>query len=147
MIAVTVGLLLAPHPSLLIVLVNYHIRTLHAPLTFITHVLITYTLTALAFSSLIVCVCRDPGKITSDVRHDHQQHGEEEEIELTQALMSHDDGDDMSVPGRWCYTCVAPKPERTRASLQFHSTPVSENSNVKFADHCRQCGRCVLKMG
>ncbi|KII86681.1 hypothetical protein PLICRDRAFT_113729 [Plicaturopsis crispa FD-325 SS-3] len=114
-------LILAPHPSLLRVLVVHYLQTLNAPVTFMVHLLGTYALTFLAFCSMIVCVARDPGPVTMDKAHDE----EDGEMGLTEALMA-PGGDDYSAPGRWCHKCYAPKPERTH--------------------HCSQCGRCVLKM-
>ena len=142
---VTIFLILVPHPSLLIMLVRHHLQTLRAPVSFVIHVFITYTLTFLVFSSLIVCVSRDPGQVpTDEVCTDDPS----EEIGLRHALMSREDDDEDDGPGRWCFTCQAPKPERTRSS---HS---SESIHYKSAgltnppvDHCSQCGRCVLKMG
>ncbi|KAF9464119.1 DHHC palmitoyltransferase-domain-containing protein [Collybia nuda] len=118
----TVSLILAPHPSLLYVLVDFHLKTLRQPLLFATHIIITYGLTFLAFSSLIICVSRDPGPVTSNVSSPANGTADDE-VGLTEALMP---DIDLSEPGRWCRKCWAPKPERTH--------------------HCSQCGRCVLKM-
>lgn len=118
--------MVAPHPSLLIILVNYYLRTLHDPVAFIFHLLVTYTLTFLAFSSLIVCIARDPGSVSVD---DSDQYSDDQVVSITEALMSTEidtDGDPTS-PARFCRKCWAPKPER--------------------AHHCGICGRCVLKMG
>lgn len=93
----TVCLVLAPHPSLLYVLVDYHLKTLRQPLLFATHLLITYTLTFLALSSLLVCVVRDPGPVNvkpSDEGGD--------EMGLAEALMP---DNEFSTPGRWCRKC------------------------------------------
>ncbi|KNZ73199.1 Palmitoyltransferase ZDHHC15 [Termitomyces sp. J132] len=90
---------------------------LHSPLFFAIHLCVTYTLTFLAFSSLIVCVARDPGPVAGT------QQSEDEETSLREALMP---DVELNVPGRWCRKCWAPKPERTH--------------------HCSACGRCVLKM-
>lgn len=114
----TVGLILAPHPSLLFVLVDYHLKTLRQPFLFVTHLLATYSLTFMAFSSLIVCVVRDPGSVSVTPSSSHEGN---DEVGITEALIS-----DNDFPGRWCRKCWAPKPERTH--------------------HCSQCGRCVLKM-
>jgi palmitoyltransferase ZDHHC2/15/20 len=127
-LAVAVLLLLAPHPSILHVLLNYHYLTLHAPYYFVAHLLAIYTLSFLAFSSLIVCVVRDPGpvpdaKASSEAATAHSENGE---MNLEDALLSAPPEDYMQ-PGRWCRICWKPKPER--------------------AHHCSQCGRCVLKMG
>lgn len=73
----------------------------------------------MAFSSLIVCVTRDPGIVSPQA----SSPTEREEIGVREALMP---SDDFSMPGRWCRKCWAPKPER--------------------AHHCSTCGRCVLKM-
>ncbi|RDB14738.1 Palmitoyltransferase PFA3 [Hypsizygus marmoreus] len=113
----TVFLILAPHPSLLYVLVDFHLQTLHKPLLFAMHLIMTYTLTFMALSSLIVLVARDPGRVTS------VDQGDGDEVGLREALMP---DIDFSKPGSWCRKCWAPKPERTH--------------------HCSACGRCVLKM-
>jgi len=117
----TVGIILSPHPSLLYVLVNYHLRTIHAHWTFLIHLLVTYGLTFLMITSLIVVVVRDPGPVTLPNAEDAG-----DDIGLTDALITPQPDDDFSGPGRWCHKCWAPKPERTH--------------------HCSQCGRCVLKM-
>ncbi|OAX44337.1 zf-DHHC-domain-containing protein [Rhizopogon vinicolor AM-OR11-026] len=112
--------MVAPHPSLLIILINYHLRTLHAPITFIIHLLITYTLTFLAFSSLIVCLARDPGPTCVD---DSDEDSDGQHVGLTEALMSMEGDNDFT---RFCRKCWVPKPDR--------------------AHHCSICNRCVLKM-
>ncbi|KIK01889.1 hypothetical protein K443DRAFT_97841 [Laccaria amethystina LaAM-08-1] len=119
----TVSLILAPHPSLLYVLVDFHLQTLHQPVVFILHLLATYSLTFLAFSSLIVCVARDPGPANLLPSQQCANADTDDEISLTDALMP---SGDYTAPGRWCRKCWAPKPERTH--------------------HCSICGRCVLKM-
>ncbi|KAF8895619.1 DHHC palmitoyltransferase-domain-containing protein [Infundibulicybe gibba] len=118
----TVFLIFAPQPSLLYVLVDFHLQTLHRPYLFAIHLLVTCTLTFMAVSSLIVCVVRDPGPVSIDSNVSPMREGED--IELSEALMNPED--DLSAPGRWCRKCWAPKPERTH--------------------HCSYCGRCVLKM-
>jgi hypothetical protein len=129
---VAVLLLLAPHPSILHVLLNYHYLTLRAPLYFVAHLLIIYACSFLAFSSLIACVARDPGPVpdpkSEDVSGGGGGGGGGDEISIEDALLSTaPPSDDYSQPGRWCRICWRPKPERTH--------------------HCSQCGRCVLKMG
>ncbi|KDR82861.1 hypothetical protein GALMADRAFT_57084 [Galerina marginata CBS 339.88] len=120
----TVSLILAPHPSLLYVLVDFHLQTLHKPLLFITHLLVTYTLTFMAFSSLIVCLARDPGPANAPPSRIEASGGEEEEeMSMREALMP---DNDFSSPDRWCRKCWAPRAERTH--------------------HCSICNRCVLKM-
>ncbi|KAJ6583986.1 DHHC palmitoyltransferase-domain-containing protein [Mycena vulgaris] len=112
-----VMLILAPQPSWLYVLVDYHLQTVHQPVVFGTHLLVSYTLTFMIFSSLIVCVARDPGPVMLEGPQN-------DDTDVTEALMS--PNDDLSAPGRWCRKCWGPKPERTH--------------------HCSICGRCVLKM-
>ncbi|KAF4589947.1 palmitoyltransferase for Vac8p [Pleurotus pulmonarius] len=112
----TVFLLLAPHPSVIFVVVKYHLLTLEEPLLLCVHLAAIYTLSFLAFSSLIVCVARDPGPVNL---LDEPGRGEGD------GLMVSDDVD-FNGPGKWCRECWAPKPER--------------------AHHCSHCGRCVLKM-
>ncbi|KAL4081223.1 DHHC palmitoyltransferase-domain-containing protein [Scleroderma citrinum] len=131
-LAVLITLMTAPHPSLLIVLVNHYLRTMHAPVTFLIHLCISYTLTFLSFSSLIVCVARDPGPVSIDkptsVEDSARGHGRAD-LGLREALMEPldvDDDDGIFSPVKWCRKCWAPKPERTH--------------------HCSLCGRCVLKM-
>lgn len=114
-------MLLAPHPSLLLVLVFFYLRGLGSPILFTTHLLVTYTLTSMAFCSLIVCIARDPGPVTLD---EAAAAAGDEDMELTEALMP---PPEYTTNGtRWCRKCWAPKPERTH--------------------HCSICGRCVLKM-
>ncbi|KIM50796.1 hypothetical protein SCLCIDRAFT_18504 [Scleroderma citrinum Foug A] len=48
-----------PQPSVLVL--NHYLRTLHAPITFLVHLCISYTLTFLSFSSRSSSVARDPG--------------------------------------------------------------------------------------
>jgi len=123
---VAVLLLLAPHPSILYVLLNYHYLTLHAPYYFIAHLLVIYTLSFLAFSSLIACVARDPGPIP-EAKVEEVAHDVGGDMSLEDALLSAPPSDDYTQPGKWCRICWRPKPER--------------------AHHCSQCGRCILKMG
>jgi hypothetical protein len=119
-------LLLAPHPSILHVLLNYHYLTLHATRYFLVHLLVIYTLSFLAFSSLIVCLARDPGPVPDAQPLAEAQPETGGEISLEDALLS-TPPEDYTQPGKWCRICWRPKPER--------------------AHHCSQCGRCVLKMG
>jgi len=136
-LTIAVLLLLAPHPSILYVLLNYHYLTLHAPHYFIAHLLVIYALSFLSFSSLIVCVVRDPGPIpelkSEEAAHDADDRSAArggrngDEMSLQDALLSAPTTDDYTQPGKWCRICWRPKPER--------------------AHHCSQCGRCILKMG
>ncbi|KAI0252131.1 DHHC palmitoyltransferase-domain-containing protein [Lactifluus subvellereus] len=120
-LCIAVLLLLAPHPSIMHVLLNYHYLTLHAPRYFVAHLLAIYALSFLAFSSLIACVARDPGPVPEAPPHDDDGG----EMSLGDALLS-EPPEDYTRPGKWCRICWKPKPER--------------------AHHCSQCGRCVLKM-
>ncbi|KJA21237.1 hypothetical protein HYPSUDRAFT_141151 [Hypholoma sublateritium FD-334 SS-4] len=119
----TVFLILAPHPSWLYVLVDFHLQTLHQPAFFVAHLIITYTLTFMAFSSLIVILARDPGPANPPPSRLEGAEGEGEEIGLTEALMP---DRDFSSPEKWCRKCWAPRSERTH--------------------HCSICNRCVMKM-
>lgn len=118
--------MIAPHPSWLLILVNHYLRTLHSTSSFIVHLLVSYTLTFLAFCSLIVCVARDPGPVTLP-KGMSEEGSDRDDMGLREALMSTPDFDDELTPQKWCRTCWGPKPER--------------------AHHCNICGRCVLKMG
>lgn len=91
-------MLLAPHPSWLYVLVDFHLRTMHQPFIFTIHLLVTYTLTFMIFSSLIVCVACDPGPVHPPI----SQLEANEEMDLTEALMP---DRDFEFPGRWCRKC------------------------------------------
>ncbi|KAF9645795.1 zf-DHHC-domain-containing protein [Thelephora ganbajun] len=114
-------MLLAPHPSWLIIVIRHHLLTLKSYGWLATHLLISYTLMFLACTSLIVCLARDPGPVSSpeDAQDDN------EETSFTEALMA-SGADDFNSPGKWCKKCWATKPERTH--------------------HCSICRRCVLKM-
>lgn len=126
-LAVAVILMLAPHPSLLIVLVNYHLRVLNSPAQFLTHLVVTYTLTFISFSSLILILARDPGPAVGP-KMTEAAGGQSEDMDFMQALLTtEEDEPEVRKPGKWCRKCSAPKPERTH--------------------HCSSCGRCVLKMG
>ncbi|KAI0059591.1 zf-DHHC-domain-containing protein [Artomyces pyxidatus] len=114
-------LILMPHPSLMTVFIHYHLLILHSKTLFLTHLSVTYALTFLAFTSLIVCVARDPGPIP-----DPKSTLARADMTLEEALLTPPPDDDYTHPGKWCRVCWAPKPER--------------------AHHCSQCGRCVLKM-
>jgi palmitoyltransferase len=98
----TMFLILAPHPSLLYVLVDFHLLTLRQRIIFITHLLVTYTLTFMALSSLIVCLARDPGPANAPPSRLEGADGEGEEIRLREALMP---DNDFTSPGRWCRKC------------------------------------------
>ncbi|KZW00426.1 zf-DHHC-domain-containing protein [Exidia glandulosa HHB12029] len=116
-------IILSPHPSLIVLLTSFQLQTLNSPLLFVTHILVIYSLTFMAYSSLIVCVVRDPGPVGPPPAADEDS----EETTLTDALRSIKAADDdYDKPGRWCRRCWAPKPER--------------------AHHCSICDRCVLKM-
>jgi len=135
-LSIAVLLLLAPHPSILHVLLYYHYLTLRAPYYFVAHLLVIYSLSFLAFSSLIACVARDPGPIP-EVKSEEAHavdggagagaFGGGDDMSLQDALLTAPPpSDDYTQPGRWCRICWRPKPER--------------------AHHCSQCGRCILKM-
>jgi palmitoyltransferase ZDHHC2/15/20 len=118
------------------VLVRYHLVILKEPLTFTIHLLVSYILTFLAFSSLIVCVVRDPGPVNFSAGSPD----ETEELGITQALMSADD--DYSAPGRWCRKCWVSKINLPAIAILLSQAPKYERTH-----HCTTCGRCVLKMG
>ncbi|KAM5536788.1 hypothetical protein V8D89_009506 [Ganoderma adspersum] len=121
---VAIIMILGPHPSLLIVFVRYHYLVHGLIFQPILHALAIYTLTFLAFSSLIVVLARDPGPVNDKSQGEDADEGEEEDF--MQALLSHPESEEAYGPGKWCKKCNAPKPER--------------------AHHCGTCGRCVLKM-
>jgi len=125
-LAGTVGLILAPHPSILWMLVDHHWRILAKPRLFFLHLAVIYTLTFLMLSSLIICVARDPGPVAPTAQKEGQGlEGGDDNMDLAEALMEAE-SDDIFKPGRWCRKCWAAKPERTH--------------------HCSICRRCVLKM-
>lgn len=127
---VLVVLMIAPHPSWLLVLVNHYLRALQSPSSFLVHLLVSYSLTFSAFCSLIVCVARDPGPVSlpKGLSEEGSEDADGDDLGLHEALMTTPDfSDDELNPLRWCRTCWGPKPERTH--------------------HCNLCGRCVLKMG
>lgn len=93
-------MLLAPHPSWLYVLVDFHLQTMHQHFIFFIHLLATYTLTFMIFSSLIVCVARDPGPIHPPISQ--LEGADENELGLREALMP---DRDLESPGTWCRKC------------------------------------------
>jgi len=121
------ALMIAPHPPWLLILVNHHLRTLQSTSSFLVHLLVSYTLTFLAFCSLIICVARDPGPVSLP-KGVSEEGGDtsDRDLGLREALMATPDFDDELSPLKWCRACWGPKPERTH--------------------HCNSCGRCVLKM-
>lgn len=97
---VVVLLILAPHPSLLYMLVDFHLLTIGNTYAFGFHLFITYTLTFLSLSSLIVCVARDPGPVT--IPKPIGSSDADDDLDITAALMP---SDDYSHPGKWCRKC------------------------------------------
>lgn len=69
---------------------------------FLIHLLVAYTLTFMAFSSLIVCLARDPGPANAPPSRVENANGEEDEMNLTEALMP---DRDFSAPDKWCRKC------------------------------------------
>ncbi|KAI0752861.1 DHHC palmitoyltransferase-domain-containing protein [Daedaleopsis nitida] len=124
-LGLALAMILGPHPSLFIVFVNYHYRIHNSPFRVGMHVVAIYTLTILAFSSLIVVLARDPGPVAGAKSHGEDADGDGDESFL-EALLAPPEGEEAHGPGKWCKKCSAPKPER--------------------AHHCGACGRCVLKM-
>lgn len=129
---VTILLILSPQPSQIIVSVKYYWKARNMPYTMTLNLFITLLLTFLAFCSMIVCVARDPGPVSTPESPSREgKTNEDAGMSLTEALMAGQEGDDededYTKPGRWCRKCWAPKPERTH--------------------HCQVCDRCVLKMG
>ncbi|KAF5344891.1 hypothetical protein D9758_011592 [Tetrapyrgos nigripes] len=87
----TIILIFAPHPSLLYFLVHHYLITLNQPIRFTIHLLVTYTLTFLMCTSLIVLIARDPGPVTFDEPGQSRDDEGSEEVGLTEALNSPDD--------------------------------------------------------
>ena len=134
-------MLLAPHPSWLYVLVDFHLQTMHQPLLFTIHLLVTYTLTFMIFSSLIVCVARDPGPVHPPISQ--LEGADEEEMGLTEALMP---DRDFEFPGKWCRKCWVRGKIWTQL-LKTKALTKVKAPKPERAHHCSACGRCVLKMG
>lgn len=146
--AAVVILILLPHPSYLIMLVDYHLRTRNDPIAFTIHLIIAYTLTFLAFSSFIICISRDPGVVQQPEVSDEDTH----------ALLTPADDDFLS-PGKWCRKCWAPKPERTHhcstcgrcvlkmGEYTFSPTVVQMQYSTAVVDHhCPwMASKCIVR--
>lgn len=142
---VMIFLILAPHYSILMMLISYFLQIRHSPLLFALNLSLIYTLTFLTFSSLIVCVVRDPGAVrvgaetnsevtfgqTRTITIEEDDENDDTITDLRDALrmpvVTKAVEDDFNAPHKWCRKCWAPKPERSH--------------------HCSICKRCVLKMG
>jgi len=125
-------------------LISYFLQIRHSPFLFALNLSIIYTLTFLTFSSLIVCVVRDPGAVrvgtethsevsfgqtrTIDIEEDDEDDDTTTDLRdaLRMPVVTKPVEDDFNAPHKWCRKCWAPKPERTH--------------------HCSICKRCVLKM-
>ncbi|KAI6009025.1 zf-DHHC-domain-containing protein [Pisolithus microcarpus] len=81
------ALMVAPHSSLLLILVNHYLRTLHEPVAFLVHLCVSYTLTS--YLSLPY-----PGPVCLD-------------------KPAEEDNRISTGRNRLCRKCWAPKPERT----------------------------------
>ena len=138
---VTIILLLVPHPSWLYVLVGFHLKIMHQPFIFTMHLLVSYTLTFMIFSSLFVCVTRDPGFVFPPISR--LEVGDEEEMGLTEALMP---DRDFESPERWCRKCWVRGKTRTQL-LEAKALINAKAPKPERAHHCSTCGRCILKMG
>lgn len=92
-------------------LVDHHYKTLKKTHIFLIHLAAIYTLTFLIFSSLIICVSRDPGPVTmqdaqsQDYGAVPEEDDGDESIGVMEALMGEQDEDDIMTPGRWCRKC------------------------------------------
>lgn len=122
-----VAFALAPHPSILRILVNYHLQVLESPFSFGVHLLALYSLTFGIFASLIVCISRDPGAVSNSENGRDDLRDANGDLDLTEAFMAPEADSDYPLPGTFCFKCQAARPER--------------------AHHCSTCGRCILKMG
>jgi hypothetical protein len=141
----TILLILAPQPSWLCVLVDFHLQTLRRPGLFITHLLISYTLLFMILSSLIVCVVRDPGN-PSATSHIDGAKGDPDEMGLREALLA-DDSDESS-PHKWCRKCwVSIFLTNSMFQVFDFDCPSQQAPKPERAHHCSICRRCVLKMG
>jgi hypothetical protein len=120
-------LILAPHPSFLIMLIDYHLRTRNDSVAFAFHLLVVYTLTFLVFSSFIVCISRDPGPVQlPQISED-----------AAQSLLAPAE-DDFLAPGKWCRKCWGPKPERT------HHCSTCGRCVLKMDHHCPwMASKCI----
>jgi palmitoyltransferase len=121
----TMILILAPHPSVIRMLIYHHSRVLQQPRWLAIHAFGIPSLTLLALTSLTVCVTRNPGPVNVR-RGEPTRRDSRDGMGLAEALMGATDDEYLMTPGKWCRKCWAPKPER--------------------AHHCSVCGRCVMKM-
>lgn len=125
-LAFAIFLILMPHPSFLLMLSAHYLKSHDDPVRFSIHLIGVYAMTLLAFTSLIVCVVRDPGSVTVRRKSFQRDREESEQALLHPEMMSPREIDDLWLKGLWCKQCRCARPER--------------------AHHCSSCGRCVLKM-
>ncbi|KAH9166120.1 DHHC palmitoyltransferase-domain-containing protein [Lactarius sanguifluus] len=126
-LCIAVLLLLAPHPSILHVLLNYHYLTLHSTRYFLAHLLVIYT-----FLPRIQLTHRPVPEATPEGQQDADG-----ELSLEDALLT-TPPEDYTQPGKWCRICWRPKPERA------HHCSQCGRCVLKMDHHCPWMGaKCI----
>jgi palmitoyltransferase ZDHHC2/15/20 len=87
-------------------LIHYHLKLAQSKVFFTVHLLVVYGLTFLALSSMMVCVVRDPGRVTikeTPVSKGDDEGDDGDDMNFTDALMSTEF--ESFEPGKWCRKC------------------------------------------
>jgi palmitoyltransferase ZDHHC2/15/20 len=96
-------------------LINHHYKALQKTRLALIHGLVIEGLTFLIFSSLMICVSRDPGPVNVD-NYDAIQ-AEDENIGVMEALNQEDE--DVFKPGKWCRKCWVSASQLVNADLHL----------------------------
>jgi hypothetical protein len=110
-LAVTVFLILLPHPSLLHILIRYHLRVLiiGSRAFFAIHFTVLCTLAFLAFYYLLICAARDPDPVSQPEPKDGSA-DDDHEMSFSDALLVPPEDDDYCSQAAGAASAGCPSP-------------------------------------